>query len=89
MGLGVRQHIMVKFDGDYVLHGNITAIESDQFTILPDKQQAPVEVAYNSVQNVHKNLSAGATIAIVVGIAAAVVILAALLTGSDTVRGSL
>ena len=89
VGLGVGQHIKVKFEGDRVLHGHITAIGQDRFTILPDKQQVPVEVAYNSIQIVHKNLSAGATLAIVLLIAGAVAIAAVALTGSDTVRGSL
>ncbi len=88
VGLGVGQHIKVKFDGDRVLHGHITAIGQERFTILPDKQQVPVEVAYNNIQIVHENLSAGATLAIVLVIAGAIALTAVWLTGSDTVRGS-
>ncbi|MBI4165746.1 MAG: hypothetical protein HY508_08445 [Acidobacteria bacterium] len=88
VGLGVGQHIKVKFDGDRVLHGHITAIGPDRFTIMPDKQQAPVEVAYNSMQLVHENPGAGATLVLLLVVAGAIAIAAVALTGSDTVRGS-
>ena len=89
VGLGVGQHIMVKFDGDKELHGFIKTIGMDRFSILPDHQSAPVEVAYNDIQVVHQNMGAGATLAIVIGIIAAAAIIAVIVTGSDTVRGSL
>ncbi|MFB3920123.1 MAG: hypothetical protein ACE145_00290 [Terriglobia bacterium] len=88
VGLGVGEHIMVKFDGNRELHGNIRSIGMDRFTILPDNEQTPVEVAYDSVQVVHKNLSAGATLVLVLAVAAAAIIAAVVATGSDTVRGA-
>jgi hypothetical protein len=49
------------------------AIESNQFTLLPDGQTRPVQVAYSDISKVEKNLSLGATIVLVVLIPAAVV----------------
>jgi hypothetical protein len=89
VGLGVGQHIMVKQVSNQELHGNIQPIGMESFSMLPDHQQAPVEIAYSDVKAVHKNLSAGATLAVVVGIVAAAALIAVFLTGSDTVRGSL
>jgi len=88
VGLGVGKHIKVKFDGDRVLHGNITAIGENQFTMLPDQQQQPIEIAYNNVNLVHKNLSTGSTVVLLLVVAGAIAIAAVALTGSDTVRGS-
>lgn len=88
VGLGVGQHIMVKVNNQK-LRGHIQAIEMNAFTLLPDRQTTPVEVAYNGVQAVNKNLSAGATFAVVVGIVAAAALMAVWLTGSDSVRESL
>jgi ribosome maturation factor RimP len=88
VGLGVGQHIMVKVNNQK-LRGHIQAIEKDAFTLLPDRQTSPVEVAYSDVQAVNKNLSAGATFAVVVGIVAAAALMAVWLTGSDSVRESL
>jgi len=88
VGLGVGEHIMVKFDGNQELHGNIQTIGMDRFTLLPDNQTTPVEIAYGSIQVVHKNLSAGGTLVLVIGIVAAAVLAAVLITGSDTVRGA-
>ncbi len=89
VGLGVGQHVMVKQVSDLELHGNIQSIGMESFAMLSDHQKAPVEIAYTDVKVVHKNLSAGATLAIVVGIVAAAALIAVFLTGSDTVRGSL
>lgn len=89
VGLGVGQHVMVKFDGDRILRGHIKEIGPDRFTIMPDAQQTPVEVAYNSMQVVHENPGAGTTLVLVLLVVGAVAIAAVALTGSDTVRGSL
>ena len=89
VGLGVGHHVMVKQVSNLELHGNIQTIGMESFTMLPDHQQAPVEIAYSDVKVVHKNLSAGATLAVVIGVVAAAALIAVFLTGSDTVRGSL
>jgi len=70
-----------------VLRGNITAIGPDGFTRIPDKQQTPVAIANNHAQLVHENPSAGAALAIVLGIAGAVALLAVVRKNSDTARG--
>lgn len=88
VGLGVGQHIKVKFDGDRVLRGHISAIGQDRFTILPDKEQTPVEIAYNSTQLVHENPGAGTTLVLLLVVAGAIAIAAVALTGSDSVRES-
>lgn len=82
--LGVGEHIMVKVGENKKLHGNILEISEDDFVIQPDNQVDPVRVPYTSVRKVHKNLSFGATLAIVVGIAAAVVLIL-VLTGEDEI----
>ena len=76
LALGVGKHVGVKFSGREV-HGHIQAIGGDHFTVLPDKQAAPVEIAFNEVRYVEKNLSAGATIVLVVVVAAVVVVILA------------
>jgi small nuclear ribonucleoprotein (snRNP)-like protein len=89
VGLGVGRHVMVKLASEQELHGHIQAIGMDHFTLLPDREKTPLEIAYSQVRVVHKNLSAGATLAIILGIAAAAAIAAVIVTDSDTVRGSL
>jgi len=74
LGLGVGHHIQVKATAGKEYHGNIQAIESDLFTLLPDHQTAPVQIAFAEVQYVEQNLSNGAWIAIAVGVAAGVVV---------------
>jgi len=74
LGLGVGHHIQVKTTAGKEYHGNIQAIESDLFTLLPDHQTAPVQIAFADVQYVEQNLSNGAWIAIAVGVAAGVVV---------------
>jgi ribosome maturation factor RimP len=77
--LGVAHHIMVKTSEAKEYHGNIVAIEAESFTVLPDHTAAPVQIAYNSVQQMGPNMSKGAKIAIivVVGIVAAGLIFSA------------
>ena len=74
--LGVGHHIMVKTSEAKEYHGNIVAIAAESFTVLPDHTAAPVQIAYNNVQQMGPNMSKGAKIAIivVVGIVAAWVI---------------
>ena len=73
--LGVGRHAVVKTTAGQEYHGNIQAIDRDQFTLLPDHQSQPVQIAYNDVQQVGPNLSKGAIIAIIVGAAAAAVVI--------------
>lgn len=70
--LGVGHHIVVKTSEAKEYHGNIVAIAADGFTVLPDHTTAPVQVAYNNVQQMGPNLSKGAKIAIFIGVAAAI-----------------
>jgi ribosome maturation factor RimP len=87
--LGVGEHIMVKVSPTEKVRGHIVAIQDDEFAILPDGEKSPRNVPYSSIHKVNKNLSLGATIAIVVGIAAAVVLIL-VLSGEediDVVRG--
>ena len=76
LALGVGKHVVVKMTGNRELHGHIQALDSDHFTLMPDRQAAPVQIAYNDVQHLEKNLSFGATIVLVVLIVAAVVVAA-------------
>jgi hypothetical protein len=50
------------------------AIESDHFTMLPDHRSATVQIAYGDITQLGPNLSRGAKIAIIAGVAAAVII---------------
>ena len=72
--LGVGKHIMVKTFGAKEFRGRIQAIEQDSFSLLPDRQSMPVQIAYNEVSQVGENLSERAKIAIWVGVAVAVTI---------------
>jgi ribosome maturation factor RimP len=82
--LGVGEHIMVKVSPTEKVRGHIRAINDDHFLIQPDGQTANLSVPYDSVWKVNKNLSFGATIAILVGIAAAVALIL-VLSGEDDV----
>ena len=73
--LGVGEHIMVKVSPTEKVRGHIREIHDNHFVIQPDGQSQGREVPYDSIHKVNKNLSFGATIAIVVGIAAAVVLI--------------
>lgn len=74
LGLGVGHHIQVKTTAGTEYHGNIQAIEADLFTLLPDHQTAPVQIAFADVQYVEQNLSRGAKIAIIVLVVLAVTV---------------
>jgi ribosome maturation factor RimP len=77
-GLGVGHHIQVKTTAGKEYHGNILSVGTEQFTILPDHQAVPVEIAYSQTLQMGPNLSKGAKIAIVVvvGLVIAAVIIA-------------
>ena len=72
--LGVAHHIMVKTSEAKEYHGNIVAIEAESFTVLPDHTAAPVQIAYNSVQQMGPNMSKGSMIALIVVAGVAVTI---------------
>lgn len=82
--LGVGEHIMVKVSPTKKVRGYISEIHDDYFVIQPDGQASALQVPYSSIHKVNKNLSFGATIAILVGIAAAVVLIL-VLSGNDKV----
>jgi hypothetical protein len=75
LGLGVGHHIQLKTTPGKEYHGNIQVIGADSFTMLPDHQTAPVQIAFSDVQYVEQNLSTGAKVAIVAGVAGAVIFL--------------
>jgi len=73
--LGVGRHAVVKFSGRE-LHGNIQAIDAASFTLVPDRETAAVEIPYDQVRYVEKNITLGTTIVLVVLIVAAVAVIA-------------
>ncbi len=83
--LGVGEHIMVQTGPDTKLRGHIREIHDDHFVILPDHQNAAVQVPYNSILKVNKNLSLGGTIAVLVGIAAVVAVILILTNNEDEI----
>ncbi len=83
--LGVGEHIMVQTGPDTKLRGHIREIHGDHFVILPDNQNAAVQVPYQNILKVNKNMSFGATIAVLVGIAAAVVLILVLTDNEDEI----
>jgi ribosome maturation factor RimP len=76
VGLGVGRHAVVKFSGRE-LHGNIQSIDETHFTLMPDHETAPVEIPFDQVRYVEKNITLGSTIVLVVLIVAAVVAIGA------------
>jgi ribosome maturation factor RimP len=64
-GLGVGRHIVVKTATGKEYHGNIQAIEAVNFTMLPDHQTTPVQVAYDEIVQTGPNLSKAAKITII------------------------
>ena len=73
--LGVGHHIMVKTSEAKEYHGNIVAVAAENFTVLPDHTTAPVQIAYNNVQQMGPNMSKTSWIAIGALAAVAVVII--------------
>lgn len=82
--LGVGEHIMVKVSPTEKVRGHIREIHDSHFVIQPDGEAQTREVPYSSIWKVNKNMSFGATMAIVVGIAAAVVLIL-VLSGEDEI----
>ena len=76
LALGMGKHVVVNTTAGREFHGNIVAIEQGYFSVVPDRQTAPVQIAYADIKHVEKNLSLGATIVLLVLIAAAVVVAA-------------
>ena len=74
--LGVGHHIMVKTSEAKEYHGNIVAIAAESFTVLPDHTAAPIQIAYNNVQQMGPNMSKGSKIALIVvaGVAVAITV---------------
>ena len=66
LGLGVGRHVQVKTTTGKEYHGNIQAADPDSFTMLPDQQTAPVQVAYSDVVQFGPNLTRGGKIALIV-----------------------
>ncbi len=81
--LGIGEHIMVKVGPTQQVRGHIRQIDNDYFVIQPDGQTQTLQVPYNNILKVNKNLSLGAKIAIVGGIAAAVVLIVVLSVASQ------
>jgi len=75
LSLGAGKHVVVKLTGRE-FHGHIQSIAADTFTLLPDREITPVQIAYRDVRYVEKNLSFGATIVFAVLIVAVVVVAA-------------
>jgi len=82
--LGVGEHIMVKVGPTQKVRGHIREVNNDYFVVQPDGQAQTLQFPYNNILKVNKNLSFGATIAIVVGIAAAVLVIL-VLSGEEDV----
>lgn len=82
--LGVGHHIMVKTSEASEYHGNIVAIAVQNFTVLPDHTAAPIQIAYNNVQQMSPNMSRGSKIALIVvaGVAVVVVVFAVWFAGN-------
>ena len=74
LGLGVGHHIQVKTTAGKEYHGNIQVIDSDSFTMLPDHQTTPVQIAFGEVRYVEQNLSTGVKVAIIAGVAGAILL---------------
>ena len=72
--LGVGHHVMVKTSEAKEYHGNIVAISTEGFSVLPDHTTAPVQIAYNNVQQMGPNMSKGSKIALIVLVGAAVTV---------------
>ena len=86
-GLGVGHHIMIKTSEGMEYHGNIVALDAESVTVLPDHTTAPVQIAYNSVQQMGPNMSktteAVIIIAVCVGVALAIIIPLAIIASNE------
>jgi ribosome maturation factor RimP len=86
--LGVGEHIMVKVSPTEKVRGHIREIRDDHFVIQPDGLRETRQVPYNSIWKVNKNMSFGATVAVVVGIAAAVILILVLSDNEEVLPGN-
>jgi ribosome maturation factor RimP len=75
MALGVGQHVMVRMGREKEFHGKIQIIGQEQFTLLPDRQTAALDISYSEVTHVEQNLSTAAKIGIGMAAGAGVTIL--------------
>jgi hypothetical protein len=75
--LGTGKHVMVR-TASLKIHGQITSIEPDHFVILPDDQKNPVQIAYQDVQQVGKNLGILSMIGLVTVIVVVIIVIAKL-----------
>jgi small nuclear ribonucleoprotein (snRNP)-like protein len=83
-GLGVGRHIVVKTTEGMEYHGNIVAIGAESFTVLPDHTAAPVQIAYNNVQQMGPNMSTGKKVVIAVLVVIALVVVIATVYSAST-----
>jgi ribosome maturation factor RimP len=72
IGLGIARHIMAKTVTGKEYHGNIQAIEQNNFSLLPDHQAVPIQIAYDDVVQLGPNMSTTRKVIIVVVVAALV-----------------
>jgi len=82
-GLGVGRHIVVKTTDGAEYHGKVVAMGADHFTILPDHQRAPIQIAYSDALLLSPNPTKGTWIAIGVLAGIGIAVLAVLLTISS------
>ena len=74
LGLGVGHHIQVKTTTGREFRGNIQTIDTDTFTMLPDRQTSAVQISFSEVEYVEQNLSKVAKIAIAVVVVATIAV---------------
>ena len=74
LGLGVGHHIQVKTTTGKEYHGNIQTLDTETFTMLPDRQTSAVQISFAQVQYVEQNLSKFAKIAIAVFVAGTIAV---------------
>jgi len=72
--LGVGHHIVVKTSEAKEYHGNIVALGAESFTMLPDHQAAPVQIAYDQTHQLGPNMSKGEKIFLIVLVGVAIVV---------------
>jgi ribosome maturation factor RimP len=88
LGLGVGRHIQVKTTTGNTYHGNIQTIDTDTFTMLPDRQTSSVEIPFSQVQYVEQNLSTAAKIVIAVVVVATIVVVVLVVVYVDAITKS-
>lgn len=88
LGLGVGHHIQVKTATGKEYHGNIQTIDTDTFTMLPDRQTSAVQISFSEVQYVEQNLSKVAKIAIAVAVAGTIAVVVLVVVYVHTINKS-